>query len=62
MENYSDQNFRELLSNERLVQFISSEPCLSAMPFTDASGNDMWSVNVVIGTEDGLFAKDSVNL
>jgi len=54
--------FKELLSQEKLVQFVSDTPVVSAMSVSDASGNDMWSVNVVIGTEDGLLAKDSTNL
>ena len=62
MENYSDLMFKELLSREKLVQFVSDNPYVSAKPFTDASGNDMWSVNVVIGTEDELHTRDSTNL
>lgn len=62
MENYSDVMFKKLLSNEGLVKFVSDEPHVSAMPITDAGGNDMWSVNVVIGTEDELYAKDTIDL
>lgn len=62
MENLSDATFQKLLTSEGLVQFISDKPHIAAMPTTDASGNSMWSVNVVIGTEDELVAKDSVNL
>ena len=62
MENYSDLMFKELLSKEKLIQFVTNTPIISAMSFTDPSGNEMWSVNVVIGNEDGLLARDSVNL
>ena len=62
MENYSDSMFKGLLSKENLVHFITDEPQVSAMPFSDAGGNDMWSVNVVMGTEDELLAKDSISL
>jgi hypothetical protein len=62
MENYSDLMFQELLSKEKLVQFASANPHVSAMSFTDASGNEMWSVNVAIGIEDELHAIDSTNL
>ena len=62
MENYSDAMFIELLGKEELVEFLSEETYVSAMPVTDASGNDMWSVNVVIGSEDELLARDSVKL
>ena len=62
MESYSDLMFKELLSKENFVQFVTDNPQVSAMPVTDASENDMWSVNVVIGTEDELHARDSVNL
>ncbi len=62
MENYSDAMFIEWLGKEGLIQFVIDDPHISAMPITDAAGNDMWSINVVIGTEDGLQAKDSVNL
>ena len=62
MENYSDLMFQKLLSEEGLVKFITDELNVSAGPFVDAAGNDLWSVNVVIGTEDELLARDSLNL
>ncbi len=62
MENYSDLMFKELLGKEKLVQYAAANPHVSAMLFTDPSGNEMWSVNVVIGIEDELHAIDSTNL
>ena len=62
LEYYSDSMFKELVSKEGLVKFISNDYYVSAMTFTDSSGNEMWSVNVIIGTEDEILASDTINI
>lgn len=37
---------------------MSDDPPVEIMLTTNAGGNDMWSVNVVIGTEDEIHARD----
>ncbi len=61
MENYSDEMFVEWLEKEEVIRFVIDNPHITTMPVTDAVGNNMWSVNVVIGTEYELQAKDSVS-
>lgn len=60
LENYSDKDFKNLLEKEGLVKFAPGEAHVSAMPVTDASGNDMWSVNIVVGDEEETYVLDSV--
>jgi hypothetical protein len=61
MEHYNDEMFQALLSKEGLIEFLG-EPYVSAAPIQDVRGNEIWSINVVIGTEDGLCARDSIRL
>ena len=62
IEKYSEKRLKDLLVEEKLVQFIKNDAPLSTMRITDAGGNELWSVNVVIGTEDQLFANDLISL
>ena len=62
IEKYSEKMLKDLLVEEKLVQFIKNDAPLSTMHITDAGGNELWSVNVVIGTEDELFANDLISL
>ncbi len=55
VENFSKDQFADLLVREGLVRFGSERYFLAARPFTDASGQDMWSVNLVVGDEDNTF-------
>jgi hypothetical protein len=50
MEHYSNQQFIELLEREKLLAWRPGGfRSANAMPVTDPSGNDMWTVNVVVG-------------
>jgi hypothetical protein len=51
-----------LLEGEGLLQFLNANPPLTLEPFRDASGNDLWMATVVIATEGGSLAKDSLDL
>jgi hypothetical protein len=64
LENYDEASFVEFLTKEELVEFVIEQPqrYVSISKITDAGGNEMWSVNVAIGNEDRLFAKDSTDL
>ena len=50
--------FAPLLESERLLTY--GDPTkyygASAAPYVDSAGNAMWSVNVVIGDDEGTFA------
>ena len=57
LENYSNAQFADLLEREQLLRYRSGgRRSAYAMPCTDASGNSLWSVNVVIGDDDATFA------
>jgi hypothetical protein len=62
LETYSNEQFASFLEAESLVQFLDGRRYVSAMPVTDAAGNDMWSVNVVVGDEDDTYIHDKTNL
>jgi hypothetical protein len=57
----SNADAAALLEREHLV-FFQSARYVQVGRVTDAAGNDLWSVNVVIGDEDQIFARDSVSL
>lgn len=59
MQNASDDDFVKLLEREGLLKFKSDDKrFVTGKTLLDSSGNEMWSVNVVIGDEEGTFAKD----
>jgi hypothetical protein len=62
LETYSNGQFAALLETEGLVRFLDNRRRVSAMPVTDAAGNDMWSVNVVVGVEDDTYIDDRTKL
>lgn len=62
LETSSESELRALLEQDGLIKFTGEEAYLTAMPMTDASGNDMWSVNIVVGDEEKSFIEDSLKL
>ena len=62
MESLSDADFAALLEAEDLLRFTGDRRYVASGAFTDAAGNAMWSVNVVVGDEDGTFIVDKVAL
>ena len=63
IENLSNEQFVELLEREGLLAWEpGARKSAYAMPFTDAAGNAVWSVNVVIAAEDQLIARDAFEL
>ena len=56
IEIYSNAQFADLLEREQLVAYRNGRRRSAyAMPFTDASGNSVWSVNVVTGDDGESF-------
>jgi len=56
VESYLKEDFVRLLEQELGLTFKSPQKTyLDARRFTDPSGNDMWSVNLVVGDEGGTF-------
>ena len=45
-----------------LVRFHPGKRYCSAKPFVDDSGNEVWSINLVIGTEDETFIDDTLQI
>jgi len=62
IDKYTETMLKELLVEEKYVQFIKKDAPVSVMHFIDASENELWSVNVCIGTEDEIFANDLISL
>jgi len=55
IEDVPDSYFRELLTDEGLLTFLSRPPTIKARKIRDASGHEMWAVNIAVGDEDELF-------
>jgi hypothetical protein len=63
LEQYNNVQFVELLDRESLVQWHPGvRRSAYAMPFTDASGNSLWSVNLVVGDDNDTLVADSVSI
>jgi hypothetical protein len=58
METWDNADLADLLVRGGLFEAGDGGLQVEARPHTDASGNPMWSVNVVVGDEDGLMATD----
>lgn len=56
LEGLDDDACQSLLEKEGLLQFPFEERYLTVLDFEDASGHALYSVNIVIGDEDGTFA------
>lgn len=54
-----DADSARLLEDNGLVKFGSQRYC-SARSWDDASGEPMWSINLVVGDEDNTFVTDSI--
>jgi hypothetical protein len=57
IEDVTDGYFKELLVDEGLLTFLQQDPLLKAKKIRDASGNEMWSVNVAVGDREELFVE-----
>lgn len=62
MEAMTDEQFASFLVNEGLLEFNSNKRYVDAAAWTDASGNDMWSVNVVVGDDSETYVRDLIPL
>ena len=63
LETYSNAQFVELLERERIVWWKpGAGKSAAAVPLTDASGNSIWSVNVVIGAGDDEPVANSTDI
>jgi hypothetical protein len=62
-ENKSNADFLELFAKEGLLKFRKDKPrYMSAAPFQDSGGYEMWPVNVVIYDESDGFIQGGVSL
>jgi len=57
LENASKEDFERLLESENLVKFKPGQRYLTPVKWMDPSGNEMWSLNVVVGDDDGTFVE-----
>lgn len=62
LEKLNDADFAALLETEGLLRFTGAARYVAARPLTDSSGNDMWSVNVVVGDDENTFLVDKLEL
>ena len=62
LEDASDDDLRDFLVEEGLLVFVADYRHVSGAKFLDPSNNEMWSINVVIGTEDGILTECTAEL
>ncbi len=62
LEQASDADLAALLAREGLIRYRTAPGRANGMLIDDASGNSMWSVSVVIGTEDEVLVEDTTRL
>lgn len=60
IENATESHFKELLVDEGLLTFTSRDPVIKSKKIRDASGNEMWSINVAVGDQDEIFVSDEL--
>lgn len=58
LENSSPEDLARFVVSENLVAFKPDPRCIAVTKTVDTSGNEMWSVNVAVGDEEGgLFVE-----
>ncbi len=62
LENMTDAQFADFLEREDLIRYPGEKSDAEAMPLTGASGNDMWSVSVVVGIDRETYVEDHSKL
>jgi hypothetical protein len=59
-ENLDNAAIQQLVENERLVSFKDGPRYCASAKFKDDAGNELWSVNIVVGDENNTYLSDSV--
>lgn len=62
IENYSNEELKDLLVKNDLIEFIDPERGIEAQKIIDPNNNEFWSLNIAIGDEDNLYARDKSNI
>jgi hypothetical protein len=62
LEKMEDPELSRLLESEGIARFRSAKRYITSQTISDASGNEMWSVNIVLGDEDETYIDCDVPL
>jgi hypothetical protein len=62
LENATNDDFKRLLETENLNKFKPGYSYVQAHRFTDPSGNDLWSINVMVGDDENTYVEAGVPL
>jgi hypothetical protein len=54
------EEFKHLLEEEGLVEFTNEKWFVSPGKISEPDGTEFWSINVVLGDEDGLFCTSPI--
>jgi len=55
IETKSDNEIADIIEKEGILSFLTDRRYVAAKPYTDASNNDMWSINIVVGDDENTF-------
>jgi hypothetical protein len=58
----AEKDLRDLLVRESLGAFVSDREYVQPMPWKDASGNNVWSVGVVMSDDAAVYAESPLVL
>jgi hypothetical protein len=62
LETATADSLSHLLRREGWLRFSSDERWVVARALTDFAGNDMWSIDIVVGDEDETYIDDDIAL
>jgi hypothetical protein len=62
LEDLDQEAMKRLVEREGLVSFRSGESYCDAARFIDDGGNEVWSVNIVVGDDEQTYIDNSVPL
>ncbi len=62
LEQATNDELRDLLVDEGLIEFVGDYHSVSGAKLVDAASNELWSINLVVGDENGVLTECSVEL
>lgn len=62
LEEATGDELRDLLVDNGLLSFRTDRPYVSAGRWTNDEGREMWSINVILGDQEEMFADSPVPL
>lgn len=62
LEDLGNRQLAQLLIDEDLIRFTGEQSYCAGVRLIDDSGNDMWSLNIIVGSEDEIYVVDQQDM